>query len=427
MSARAALLAGSLALAAISCDQRVEVLTIELDAGTDAQMPAPECGSCAEDAVCSDGQCVSLPDVSSVAAGNDHTCLISGQQLFCTGSNAAGQLGLNDMSTRNTPARLRWAEQWFAIAAGARHTCGLRGSDGRGTLHCWGNNDNGQLGYVTNNGQQRPRNYRVGDQSDWTQIKCGGDNCCALRESGALYCWGANADGSAGQSANGNVATPTRVAPDSTFTPFFGVGGAHACAIRSDKALLCWGKNGSGQLGMGASRDPQRTPMEVPGAHDWLRVAAGLEHTCGIRGDHELSCWGSNSMAQIGSEPLAPDGEPITLTDMPGPVAFEKHWVRIAAGGNHTCALRDSRDAYCWGAGNLGQLGSGTIKSQPVPTKVARGLKWRELGVGRTHSCGIVGGDMGAPSFYCWGDNDSGKLGIGDTTMPRDMPVALTQ
>ena len=424
MSALGVRLVAGLALAAMGCDQRIEVLTAPRDAGTDAQA---ECSACSDDEVCSNGQCVELPDVSTIAAGNDHTCLISAQLLYCAGGNSLGQLGMNDTTARNTPVRVRWAEQWFAVAAGAHHTCGLRGVDGRGTLHCWGNNDNGQLGFMPNGQRARGSQNRVGDWSDWVQLKCGGDNCCALRDSGALYCWGANADGSAGQNSPATVTNPTRVSPDATFTPFFSVGGAHACAIRSDKALLCWGKNASGQLGMGTGRDPQRTPTEVSGMHDWLRIAAGAEHTCGIRGNHELSCWGSNGMGQIGSELLAPDGEPIALTDLPGPVAFEKRWVRIAAGGFHTCALRDSRDAFCWGGGNLGQLGSGIVKTQPVPTKVSRGLKWRELALGRLHSCGIVAPEGGAPDFYCWGDSDSGKLGIGDTSMPRDMPAALAQ
>jgi len=424
---RCAVLASSLIVAAFGCDQRVEVLTVERDAGTDAAVL--QCASCSDDAVCSNGECVNLPDVSSIAAGNDHTCLISAQLMYCAGSNASGQLGTNDTNVRVTPVRVRWGEQWFAVAAGARHTCGLRGADGRGTLHCWGSNENGQLGYVPTSGGQRSRSSqtRVGELSDWTQLECGGDTCCALRENAALYCWGANAEGSAGQTSPNNVASPTRVAPDHTFTPFFSVGTAHVCAIRTDKALMCWGKNASGQLGTGASRDPQRTPAEVPGAHDWLRIAAGAEHTCGIRGDHELSCWGSNSMAQTGSDLLAPDGEPISMTDTPGPVALERHWARISASGYHTCALRDSRDAFCWGGGNLGQLGSGVTKTQSVPTKVARGLKWRELGLGRTHSCGVVGESAAAPTFYCWGDNDSGKLGIGDTMMPRDTPAALAQ
>jgi len=419
---RAALASCALALAAVGCEQRVEVLTLEGDAGVDA---AVECGTCDEDAECVDGRCLSLPDVSAVAGGDDHTCLISAGVMYCTGSNMNGQLGMNDTQLRNTPARLRWAEQWFSVAAGAHHTCGLRGQDNRGTLHCWGKNDVGQLGFPSGGQRMRGSLNRVGDFTDWTQLECGGDNCCALRDNGALYCWGANADGSAGQGSGSVVSNPARVGGDSTFSRF-SVGGGHSCAVRSDKALLCWGKNTSGQLGIGSSRDAQRTPVEVKGGRqDWLRVAAGAAHTCGIRGDQELSCWGSNDMAQLGSEMLGPDGEPIALIDLPGAVAFEKDWLRIAAGGFHTCALRRSREAYCWGNGNLGQLGNGASKLQAAPTKVAGGHKWRELGLGQSHSCGL----SGAPderSYYCWGDSDSGKLGIGDSTQ-RDTPVSLAQ
>jgi alpha-tubulin suppressor-like RCC1 family protein len=422
LSASTACLLGMvLALACAGCDETLEVLTPVRDAGHDAQVGC----ACDEGSVCADGQCVSLPDVRSLAAGADHTCLIRGGVIYCAGSNTYGQLGVNDTGIHSTPTRLRWAEQWFSVAAGAHHTCGLRGQDGHGSLHCWGRNDSGQLGFAANGGQRRGSLNRVGDASDWVQLQCGGDDCCALRDNGALYCWGANMEGGAGQASGNVVSAPMRVAPDSTFTSYFSVGGGHSCAIRSDKALLCWGRNGSGQLGLG-HRDTQRTPTEVMnGPHDWLRVAAGGEHTCGIRGDHELVCWGSNKSSQAGADMLAPDGQPIEVIEMPMSVAYIKTWVRIAAGGSHTCALRATREAYCWGSGNLGQLGTAGTRLLADPTRVSGGLKWRELALGASHSCGISGTES-EPAFYCWGDGENGKLGVGDA-MQRDTPAALSQ
>lgn len=424
-----------------ACNQNLDLLSTlpESDApeppasGRDASTPSA-CVNCAEGTVCAADGCKALPTISAIAAGAEHTCRVSGAYLSCWGANGSAQLGLGDTTNRSQPARVR-SNDWLTVAAGAHHTCGLRTP---GWIYCFGDNSQGQLGagFVgnpspsgaggmtggMNQPQRQPRSMiRMSDLPDVVQLKCGGDNCCALTKDNALYCWGANGEGSVGMGRTTSmpVATPTRVAPDSTFMKFFSVGAAHSCAIRTDGALLCWGRNRSGQLGQGSARAPQPTPVQVGTAKDWIRVAAGAEHTCGIRAGKTLWCWGGNDSAQLGIAREGPDATPVIL-DSPTTVDSSTDWASIAAGAYHTCGIKVSRELRCWGRGDAGQLGLGVVDVQPMPQTVSPPDDWDELALGGAHSCGIDAGGQ----LYCWGENSLGQLGVGDMRS-REEPAAL--
>ena len=100
-------------------------------------------------------------------------------------------------------------------------------------------------------------------------------------------------------------------------------GGAHSCAIRTDGTLACWGDDSSGQLD------------EIPDG-EFVSVSAGAKHTCGIRTDGTLACWGDDSSGQLDE---IPDGE----------------FVSVSAGGAHTCAVRTTGETVCWGDNSFGQ------------------------------------------------------------------------
>ncbi len=93
---------------------------------------------------------------------------------------------------------------------------------------------------------------------------------------------------------------------------------------------------------------------------------------------------------------------------------------KIAAGGMHTCALGASGEAYCWGGNDRGQLGTGETERRPTPTRVGGGLGFASLSGGVLHTCALTGGG----AAYCWGSNDAGQLGDG-SSRPRTGPVRV--
>jgi alpha-tubulin suppressor-like RCC1 family protein len=405
-------------LAAVSCDVSYEVLTYDSDDAGAVMQPSLNPCDCGEQEICVSGSCISLPSVSTIATGDRHTCRIYQGQLWCWGDNASDQLGLvddaPDVVTR--PELLGSRSDWFTVAAGSRHTCALRSP---GVLRCWGDDSLGQLGSSSVRARDEPRV----PWSDFTQLKCGGNNCCALRSGGALYCWGSNQDGNLGTGSEdpGSVALPTPVSGEQIFLRALSVGKSHSCAIASDRTLWCWGSNVDHQLGL-AEPAKVYVPTQVGEDHDWLWVAAGGTQTCGVRKGNVLYCWGDNKEGQVGIERVGPDGE-LVVTQKPVIVTMANDWVRVATGDRHTCAIKREQPLSCWGRGEYGQLGLSDVEVIESPARVHETLRFRELALGAAHSCGIDATPQ--LGMYCWGQNDRGQLGSGNTEPRSTMPVKI--
>jgi len=144
-------------------------------------------------------------------------------------------------------------------------------------------------------------------------------------------------------------------------------GGNHTCAIREDRTLWCWGRNRYGQLGDGTGVD-RAVPTQIGDVATWETVATGYAHTCATRTDHTLWCWGDNSSGQVG------DG---STTDRFSPVQVgaSQSWATAAAGGkdsthSHSCALTTGKTLWCWGYNESGQLGVNDNQKHKRPTQV---------------------------------------------------------
>lgn len=96
--------------------------------------------------------------------------------------------------------------------------------------------------------------------------------------------------------------------------------------------------------------------------------------------------------------------------------------VALAVGDDHGCLLTISGDAWCWGSGRFGQLGSGDTADHTTPQKVVGGLAFTQLAGGSSHTCGLAG----SGAAYCWGANATGALGDGGVVFRSVVPVAVT-
>lgn len=141
-------------------------------------------------------------------------------------------------------------------------------------------------------------------------------------------------------------------------------GGYHTCGIQIDGSLWCWGWNNHGQLGDG-TRENQKSPVLVDaGDNSWTSIAAGGEHTCGVKSDGSLWCWGNNEYGQLGDN---------TTSDrnVPNRVGDASQWSVVTAGEDFTCAFTDDGSLWCWGWNMFGQIGDGSTRDRWVPTPVS--------------------------------------------------------
>ncbi len=244
-------------------------------------------------------------------------------------------------------------------------------------------------------------------------MAAGSSHACLLRDDGVVSCWGRNDDGELGDGTTTPHSLPTPV-KGLTTAKAIATGESHSCAVLENGGVSCWGANDAGQLGSagGASRMPVAVP-DVTGA---IAVAAGAAFSCAVISDGTVRCWGDNSMGQLGDGGDATSGRRATpVFALTGVRTLSAHW-------QHACATRDDETLWCWGDNSMGQLGDGsfTVRAQPVR---ALGLAAvTDVATGRAHTCAATRAD----GLFCWGNNNVGQLGRdapGPIALPTLVPI----
>jgi alpha-tubulin suppressor-like RCC1 family protein len=240
-------------------------------------------------------------------------------------------------------------------------------------------------------------------------VAAGLEHACALREDRTVSCWGRNDDGQLGDGTRTPRSLDVAV-PGVTGAISVAAGQRHNCAATGAGAVLCWGADEAGQLGDGGG--PSRaTPEPVAGITTAIAVTAGDAFSCAILGDRTAVCWGDNSLGQLGDGGDAKSGRPPTpVFALTGIRALSAEW-------QHACALRDDETLWCWGDNTDGQLGDGSIVDRPLPVEVQTLGSVTRVATGLRHTCAATR----ASGLFCWGANDAGQLGnegIGGQTLP---------
>ena len=380
-----------------------------------------------------------ITDATAITAGKDHSCAVhrSGT-VSCWGNNYDGQLGngqSQDYENRSVsyrygpysymPTGVAGITDAVAISAGGEHSCAVHRT---GAISCWGNNWHGQLGNGRGgtddagfaeiaNDFYSPLPVGVVGITDATAITTGREHTCALHRTGAVSCWGDTGYGQLGNGQNGYIyasAVPLAVVGvvDATAIATGGEhsGPEHSCALHEDGTVSCWGNNGVGQLGNGQSGDSavSSVPVRVAGITDATAIAAGGGHSCALREGGTISCWGANWYGQLGNGQSGENAH----SSVPVEVAGITDATAINAGGKHACALHEDGTISCWGNNRSGQLGNGTESSSSVPVQVASITDATAITAGEDYSCAL----REDGTISCWGDNTHGELGNGQST-----------
>ena len=305
--------------------------------------------------------------VASVSVGARHSCaLLMDGSVRCWGDNSYGQLGVELIG--GVPVKssviplpvLGLTQGVLAIAAGNFHTCAIR----EGDMLCWGDNSRGQLGNTLKGKTPIPVPVQ-GIHQNSAEVIAGGFHTCALVQS-KMKCWGANQVGQLGNGLRVDTDYPVDVEEmDGTIQDIY-ARADQTCALFTTGRAKCWGYNAFGQLG-NLSTETQLKPIEIQVDSAIREISLGTSHTCVlVSSSPEIQCWGLNHSGQLSR---APDDQ-YHLNPLPIQGIQEKV-VSIAAGVQHTCALLEHA-VTCWGDNSLGQLGSRDLKSTHKPTEPAR-------------------------------------------------------
>lgn len=204
-------------------------------------------------------QVTGLPRALGVAAGEHHTCaLLEDGTVRCWGRNNYRQMGNTDSSAvQAIPAVVVGLVGVSSLAAGNNHSCAVLGD---GTARCWGRNDQGQLGNGTTVGSTSSP-VPVSGLTGVTALAGGAFFTCARRQDGTVHCWGDNDYGQLGVGTMTDSTTPLAV-PGLTAVTALGLGDSHACAV-SNGLVWCWGYNEDGETGDGTIRNNRLSPVQT--------------------------------------------------------------------------------------------------------------------------------------------------------------------
>ena len=318
---------------------------------------------------------------STIAAGNHFNCGVqTDASLWCLGqANSNYQQGA-DNAVHYVPQKVGNAS-WSQVATGSTHACGVQTDT---TLMCWGNNANGQTGQnLTTGNTTTPKVPVSAPATGWAQVSTGSAHSCAVRTDGTLYCWGLGTSGQLGNvagTASQAVATAVTV-PAADGWSSVSVGNTHTCALRTDQTLYCWGDNAGYKLGQGGtSQVDSATPLAVTGTAAWTGLSAGYDHTCGLKTGGLLFCWGIGTNGRLGNNSASGN------VSTPYQVSPAIPWRSVSGSNGATCAIQTNGALWCWGNNVYGQLGQNDLTQRLVPVPVGADTNWANLGQGSNPS-----------------------------------------
>jgi alpha-tubulin suppressor-like RCC1 family protein len=253
-----------------------------------------------------------------------------------------------------------------SIEVGDDHACVVTT---RGNVWCWGQNDFGQLGRGSETGTTDPQPFEPVNRTfdgPVIDLECGDDACLAVTTTGSVFGWGSTEDNRIGLAADGDVLFPTQLALEGISAVDVAFERAHACALGEDGSLVCWGRNGFGQLATG-SADPIDGTVTIDTPATVQKVAVGLSATCFAGIDGSVWCAGEGAWLH--------SGDNIVSWQQFGPPADSSGQAfDVAVGVEHICVLSTGgtwclgeADAFLGPADNTDELG-------PTPISYLSGI-----------------------------------------------------
>lgn len=297
-------------------------------------------------------------------------------------------------------------------------------------LWSWGGNVYGQLGLNSATASATPV-LEFTNSTTWKQTFTGNAWTVLLKTDGKIYGLGFNGGGQLGDGTRIARSTPTSLFTTSTWKKLPGPShpSEHTCAIRDDGTLWCWGRNDYNQLGDFDWRDKSSPVSVFGGGTNWASVACGRFNTAAIKTDGTLWVWGNNGYGALGIN-NANVGYPPYNQSTPVQVhGGGTNWKQVSIGYYYSAAIKTDGTLWTWGTNKNRGLGLGLIDTtnRLTPVQVGSGTNWKQVSCGSydafyQHNSTLAIKTDG--TLWAWGNNDYGQLGISNT-LTKSTPVQV--
>lgn len=283
----------------------------------------------------------------------------------------------------------------------------------------WGNGDYGRLGLGNLDSQWKPVVCPAFRNKTLNAIACGGAHTLFLTEDGCVYATGLNDFGQLGVSESKHYSVePLCVFGEEKKVVQISAGYNHSCAITVDGELYMWGKNTSGQLGLG-KRAPNIVPL--PTKVEYLKginikmAALGSDHSLAISDGGEAFSWGVGVSGRLGhgheSSILGffksySEYTPRLIKDLEGiKVKY------VAAGLLNSACTDENGCVFVFGERGIEKLRLKEMSDATKPSLISELPSSKEVACGGYHTCVLTN----SGELYTWGSNENGCLGIGSS------------
>ena len=293
--------------------------------------------------------------------------------LWAWGRNQYGQLGQNQaeaqLAQTSSPVQVTSSKNWAAVAVGNESMAAVNTS---GELFTWGSNSNGGLGQNQGPGQ-------LTASSSPTQVPgttwgkaigkfAGGyENFASIKTDGSYWIWGQNSSGQLGQDNTTAYSSPVQVGSASNWS-FCSIDVHKSLGINSSNQLWAWGKNQHGQLGLVNNRSAQSTPQQIPGS--WSTAAFGDDMGAAVNTDGELFVYGANTYGNLAQNDRIDKSSPVQV---PG-TTWGKTAGTLDCGGNNIYSIKTDGTLWGWGLGSNGGVQTDGEGSRSSPVQLSSGV-----------------------------------------------------
>jgi alpha-tubulin suppressor-like RCC1 family protein len=233
-------------------------------------------------------------------------------------------------------------------------------------VKCWGEGTEGDLGNGQTSMSLVPVDV-VGLKGQAVAVSVTQISSCALLATGAVQCWGQNNTGELGDGTETSSSTAAKAVPGITDAVAIATGGAHTCVVTAGGAMKCWGDDAYGELGdnsFDGGDDPvSLVPVDVVGLNTGVKaITAGPFTTCAVRSNGAAMCWGRNdTYGSLGDGTTSNRHTPADV------VGVQSNGLAISLGSLGACALMSNGGAKCWGYYYFNGPDSGSTTAVDVP------------------------------------------------------------